>query len=95
MYKNENNTDEDIYRIVVYCSISETWYAEIYDQTNDVTLFGASPDECPCLDMVNDRFDEVTGDICCRGSIVYGGFELDGLDSCAGRKVTINVGLDV
>ena len=72
--------------IILFCKEDSKWYAQIYDRSNDIAVFGSIQNQATCITLDNDRFKEITeADTCCdeNTTLILGSFDLDGLSSCA------------
>lgn len=92
-----SKTDRDVALIIIYCKETAKFYAEIYDRTGDIALFGATANEATCTTLDNDRFKDITASgTCCdqTTSLVVGTFTLDGVNNCPLFSATVQISKD-
>ena len=80
--------------IVIYCKADQTYYAQIYDRSSDIAIFGADPNECTCVTLESDRFKDVSDSTLCCDEIsegVLGDFTLRGVGECSFYNASVNI----
>jgi len=80
--------------IVIYCKTDQTYYAQIYDRSSDIAVFGADPNECTCVTLENDRFKDISDStLCCDETSegVLGDFTLRGVGECSFFNASVNI----
>ena len=86
----------NIVLIVIYCKTEEKYYAEIYDRSSDEAIFGADPNECPCVTLEKDKLRDISDStLCCDETSegVIGEFTLRGVGDCSFYNATINISI--
>jgi hypothetical protein len=80
--------------IIIYCKADQTYYAQIYDRSSDIAVFGADPNECTCVTLENDRFKDISDSTLCCDEIsegVLGDFTLRGVGECSFFNASVNI----
>jgi hypothetical protein len=80
--------------IIIYCKTDQTYYAQIYDRSSDIAVFGADPNECTCVTLENDRFKDISDSTLCCDEIsegVLGDFTLRGVGECSFYNASVNI----